>query len=164
MSAIAKRITQLPPWMQPWARLAWRFARFGVVGGSGIFVNQAVLYAGMEWLFTSVSKDARLPYALPLAIAIATTYNFFWNRLWTWRERRATESAGVAAQYTKYVIATLIGSSLQYVLTRYLASDAGFALHYGVANLIAIAVASLVNFVINDRVTFRRALPVEDDE
>jgi putative flippase GtrA len=50
------------------------------------------------------------------------------------------------------------------VLTRYLASDAGFALHYGVANLIAIAVASLVNFVINDRVTFRRALPVEDDE
>ena len=137
-------------------RLAWRFARFGVVGGSGIFVNQAVLYAGMEWLFTSIAKDARLSYALPLAIAIATTYNFFWNRLWTWRERRAVESMGVAAQYTKYVVATLIGSTLQYFLTRYLASEGGFALHYGVANLIAIGVASLVNFVINDRVTFRR--------
>ena len=164
MSAIANRIAQLPAWIQPWARVAWRFARFGVVGGSGIFVNQAVLYAGMEWLFTSISKDARLVYALPLAIAVATTYNFFWNRLWTWRERRAVESAGVAKQYTKYVIATLIGSTLQYFLTRYLASDAGFALHYGVANLLAIGAASLVNFVINDRVTFRRALPVEDGE
>ncbi len=164
MSAIANRIAQLPAWIQPWARVAWRFARFGVVGGSGIFVNQAVLYAGMEWLFTSIPKDARLVYALPLAIAVATTYNFFWNRLWTWRERRAVESAGVAKQYTKYVIATLIGSTLQYFLTRYLASDAGFALHYGVANLLAIGAASLVNFVINDRVTFRRALPVEDGE
>lgn len=137
-------------------RLAWRFARFGVVGGSGIFVNQAVLYAGMEWLFISIAKDARLSYALPLAIAIATTYNFFWNRLWTWRERRAVESMGVAAQYGKYVVATLIGSTLQYFLTRYFASEGGFALHYGVANLIAIGVASLVNFVINDRVTFRK--------
>jgi dolichol-phosphate mannosyltransferase len=137
-------------------KLAWRFARFGVVGGSGIFVNQAMLYAGMEWLFVSIAKDARLSYALPLAIAIATTYNFFWNRLWTWRERRAVETAGVAKQYAKYVGATLIGSSLQYVLTRYLASDVGFALHYGVANLVAIAIASVVNFLINDRITFRK--------
>ena len=137
-------------------RLASRFVRFGVVGGSGIFVNQAVLYAGMEWLFTSIAKDMRLNYALPLAIAIATTYNFFWNRLWTWRERRAVESMGVAAQYTKYVVATLIGSTLQYFLTRYLASEGGFALHYGVANLIAIGVASWVNFVIHDRVTFSK--------
>jgi len=144
------------PILQRLKRLVWRFARFGVVGGSGIFVNQAVLYAGMEWLFVSVAKEARLGYALPLAIAIATTYNFFWNRLWTWRERRAVESAGVAKQYAKYVAATLIGSSLQYVLTRYLANDVGFALHYGVANLIAIGIASLVNFVINDRVTFRK--------
>jgi dolichol-phosphate mannosyltransferase len=137
-------------------KLIGRFARFGVVGGSGIFVNQAVLYAGMEWLFVNIAKDGRLSYALPLAIAVATTYNFFWNRLWTWRERRAVESVGVAKQYAKYVAATLVGSSLQYVLTRYLASDAGFALHYGVANLIAIGIASVVNFLINDRVTFRK--------
>jgi putative flippase GtrA len=137
-------------------RLAWRFARFGVVGGSGIFVNQAVLYAGMEWLFVAIAEAERLAYALPLAIAIATTYNFFWNRLWTWRERRAVESVGVAKQYAKYVGATLIGSTLQYVLTRYLASEASFALHYGIANLLAIAIASVVNFLINDRITFRK--------
>ncbi len=154
--SMAKRIQALPAWLQPWARLAWRFARFGVVGGSGIFVNQAVLYAGMEWLFVSIAKDARLGYALPLAIALATTYNFFWNRLWTWRERRGTDAKAISAQFFKYVAATLIGSSLQYVLTRYLASEAGFALHYGVANLIAIAMASLVNFLINDRITFRK--------
>jgi putative flippase GtrA len=104
----------------------------------------------------SIAKEGRLSYALPLAIAVATTYNFFWNRLWTWRERRAVESIGVLSQYAKYVTATLVGSTLQYFLTRYLASDGGFALHYGIANLIAIGIASLVNFVINDRVTFRK--------
>jgi dolichol-phosphate mannosyltransferase len=110
----------------------------------------------MEWLFAGVAKGARLDYALPLAIAIATTYNFFWNRLWTWRERRDQDAKGISAQFLKYVGATLIGSSLQYVLTRYLASDTGFALHYGIANLLAIGMASIVNFLINDRITFRK--------
>lgn len=142
--------------MQRLKRLVIRFMRFGLVGGSGIFVNQAVLYAGMEWLFIGIDKEARLGYALPLAIAVATTYNFLWNRLWTWRERRAVDGAGVAAQYAKYVIATLVGSTLQYGLTRYLADPSGWGLHYGVANLIAIGVASLVNFAMNDRMTFRK--------
>ncbi len=137
-------------------RLALRFIRFGIVGGSGIFVNQAVLYAGMERLFVGVPLGERLSYALPLAIAIATTYNFFWNRLWTWRERRGLDAKTTSAQFFKYVAATLIGSSIQYVLTRYLASADGFALHYGLANLLAIGIASLVNFLINDRVTFRK--------
>ncbi len=167
MSAVAARIAKLPTWLQPWARLAWRFARFGVVGGSGIFVNQAVLYAGMEWLFASVAQAARLSYALPLAIAVATIYNFFWNRLWTWRERRGLDAKTTSSQFVKYVAATLIGSSLQYLLTRHLASSVesgGFGLHYGLANLIAIAIASVVNFLINDRVTFRRIVPAEDGE
>jgi dolichol-phosphate mannosyltransferase len=142
--------------MQPWARLAWRFARFGVVGGSGIFVNQAVLYAGMEWLFTGIDKESRLGYVLPLAIAVATTYNFILNRLWTWREHRGTDSQTVFSQYVKYVGATLVGGTLQYVLTRWLASPEGFSLHYGVANLVAIALASIVNFLFHDRLTFRK--------
>ena len=109
----------------------------------------------MEWLFLSVSKPIRLSYALPLAIAIATTYNFIFNRIWTWREHRAVDTSGVFLQFAKYVAATLVGSTLQYVLTRYLASDAGFSLHYSLANLIAIALASVVNFLFHDRLTFK---------
>jgi putative flippase GtrA len=139
--------------------LVWRFARFGVVGGSGIVINQLVLFLGMRVLFTSVADEhARLDYALPLAIAVATTYNFFWNRLWTWHERRAKESRGVAVQYSKYVLATLLGSVLQFYLTKYLLTTAFFHGNVQMANLLAIALVSVVNFVINDRLTFRKAV------
>lgn len=144
--------------MQRMKRLAWRFARFGVVGGSGIVVNQVMLFVGMRVLFTSVSDEsARLDYALPLAIAVATTYNFFWNRLWTWHERRARDTRGVAIQYGKYVLATLLGSVLQFYLTKYLLTTPLFLGNVQMANLIAIGLVSVVNFAINDRLTFRKA-------
>ena len=138
--------------------LAWRFARFGVVGGSGIVVNQVMLFLGMRVLFASIADEhARLDYALPLAIAVATTYNFFWNRLWTWHERRAKETRGVAIQYTKYVLATLLGSVLQFYLTKYLLKTPLFEGNVQMANLLAIGLVSVVNFTINDRLTFRKA-------
>ena len=137
--------------------LAWRFARFGVVGGSGIVVNQVMLFVGMNILFVSIaSESARLDYALPLAIAVATTYNFFWNRLWTWHERRAKEPRGVAVQYAKYVLATLLGSVLQFYLTKYLLTTSLLAGNVQMANLIAIGLVSVINFTINDRLTFRK--------
>jgi dolichol-phosphate mannosyltransferase len=138
-------------------KLAWRFARFGVVGGSGIVVNQVVLFVGMQFFFTSiVDAHARLDYALPLAIAVATTYNFFWNRLWTWHERRAKETRGVAMQYVKYVLATLLGSVLQFYLTKYLLTTSFFLGNVQMANLLAIGLVSVLNFLINDRLTFRK--------
>jgi dolichol-phosphate mannosyltransferase len=143
--------------MQRIKRLAWRFARFGVVGGSGIVVNQVMLFLGMHVLFVSIANEqARLDYALPLAIAVATTYNFFWNRLWTWHERRAKETRGVVIQYAKYVLATLLGSVLQFYLTKYLLTTALLAGNIQMANLIAIGLVSVINFTINDRLTFRK--------
>ena len=141
-----------------------RYIKFGLVGASGTVVNMLVLYLGHEFLFQSLEGPEGKPYAsLALAISIATLNNFTWNRLWTWSDRvRAMNTQGDAAlqiaptklvfQFGKYALASWFGIALQYSLTLWLAH----AMHYMIANVIAIVVASVSNFVANDRWTFRK--------
>jgi dolichol-phosphate mannosyltransferase len=143
--------------------LAIRYIKFGMVGASGTVVNMVVLYLGHEYLFQSLEGADGKPYAsLALAIAVATVNNFTWNRLWTWADRvtQPLQDAGIEAlppsslraQLAKYALASWFGIGLQYVLTLWLAHS----MHYMLANVIAIVIASVSNFLANDRWTFRK--------
>jgi putative flippase GtrA len=148
-----------------WRFIDWlhgfRYVRFGLVGASGTVVNLVVLYIAHEYLFTAIEPPGSKPYfSLVLAIAVSTVNNFTWNRLWTWSDRlHATSTAheegvtlrSMAAQLGQYATASWLGIALQYVLTLWLAHF----LHYLLANVIAIVIASISNFMANDRWTFR---------
>ncbi len=152
------------------ALLRWvmglRYVKFGLVGASGTVVNIVMLYLGHEYLFASIEGAGGKPFAsLALAIAVATVNNFTWNRLWTWADRVAhtdtpTEGADDTAlgrpsllkQLAKYALASWFGIGLQYALTLLLAHS----MHYMLANIIAIVLASVSNFLANDRWTFRQ--------
>lgn len=130
-----------------------RFIKFGIVGASGVVVNLAVLYVGQEYLFTEVTQETlRLNLSLALAIFIATISNFFWNRRWTWHDRKQHQSVPVVVQFVQYALACWVGIAVQFGLTNLFA----LFLHYLVANLIAVVIASLFNFVANDFWTFGR--------
>jgi len=143
----------------------FRYLKFGLVGASGTVVNIVVLYLGHEYLFQSIEGPQGKPWAsLALAIAVATANNFTWNRLWTWADRvQAQREASVAsdevrpphlgAQLLKYALASWFGIALQYTLTLGLAH----LMHYMLANVIAIVIASVSNFLANDRWTFRKS-------
>lgn len=140
-----------------------RYIKFGLVGASGTVVNMAVLYLAQEYLFAIIGDPRQRLYAsLALAIAVATINNFTWNRLWTWADRvkaahvhhqhlEHTRLVVIAGQLGRYALASWLGIALQYGLTLWLAQ----ALHYLLANVIAILVASVSNFIANDRWTFR---------
>ena len=131
----------------------WRFFRFAVVGSSGTVVNLCVLYAAQEWLFAAVTPPVlRLNLSLGLAIAVATINNFWWNRVWTWHDRRVHVTTALPLQFGQYALATWLGTFLQFTLTNLLA----VRFHYLIANLVAIAVASVCNFLANDAWTFGR--------
>jgi dolichol-phosphate mannosyltransferase len=133
--------------------LRHRFPRFGIVGATGTVVNLAVLYAGQEYLFRAIEPDTtRLNYSLPLAVLVATINNFTWNRLWTWHDRREHVRTHIVLQFGQYAIACWIGIVVQFVLTKLLVAH----LHYLLANLVAILVASVANFIVNDYWTFGR--------
>ena len=143
--------------------MGFRYIKFGLVGASGTVVNMAVLYAGQEWMFSAITEPRdRLYASLALAIAVATLNNFTWNRLWTWADRKraladALPVPGVGRkrqilqQLGQYALASWAGIGLQYGLTLWLAHY----VHYLIANVCAIVVASISNFVANDRWTFR---------
>ncbi len=143
----------------------FRYIKFGLVGASGTVVNLVVLRLGHEYVFQSIEGNGGKPYAsLALAIAVATLNNFTWNRLWTWSDRvqsgdmdlSGTAPSGtlqkLAGQLGKYAMASWFGIALQYGLTLWLAHW----LHYMLANVIAIVVASVSNYLANDRWTFRK--------
>ena len=161
---LSQRILVLAQWLT-----GIRYIRFGMVGASGTLVNMAVLFVAQEYLFAAIANPRNRLYAsLALAIAIATINNFIWNRLWTWADRLRLAAAlagqdqatapGLAAttgQFGRYALASWFGIALQYGLTLWLSHS----LHYLLANVIAIVIASISNFLANDLWTFRHRPP-----
>lgn len=132
--------------------LRHRFIKFGLVGFLGTLVNLVVLYFSQELLFASVQPDeTRLSYSLALAIVVATINNFFWNRLWTWKDRKGKTSYGLAVQMGQYFVASWLSIVLQFIATKIAAQF----MHYMLANVLAIILAAFVTFVLNDIWTFR---------
>ena len=144
-------IRRLPERLQPMVR--WRFIKFGVVGASGTVVNLVVLYLAQEFLFRGIADfHDRLNYSIALAITTATISNFYWNRRLTWRDRKHEVHHSALFLFGKYVMAAGLAIVLQSLLTKWLA----LYMHYLLANVLAIVLSSVCNFVANDRMTFRR--------
>ncbi len=131
-----------------------RFLKFGTVGASGTVVNIGVLYLAQEYIFNAVqSTEIKLNLSLALAIFLATLNNFFWNRLWTWADRKQYHHLSLPAQFGQYSLACSLSILLQILFTNLLAPH----FYYQLANLIAIGVTSVLNFLLNDIWTFGRA-------
>lgn len=150
MTPFLQRLYHLP--LVGWV-LRHRFPRFAVVGASGTVVNLVVLYLGQEFLFRAIEPEGtRLNFSLSLAVFVATINNFTWNRLWTWHDRREHVRTPVVLQFAQYGVACWLGILLQFVITKLLVGH----VHYLVANVVAIVIASVANFVVNDNWTFGR--------
>lgn len=149
------------------AVLRHRFVKFGSVGLSGTLINIAVLFAAQEYIFDAVeARPLRINLSLSLAIFCATINNFVWNRLWTWRDRSRSTKKHLLTQFAQYGVSCWLAIVLQIVFTNVLAAY----IHYLLANVIAIALAAVLNYLINDAWTFglersrgaRRSGPVVD--
>jgi putative flippase GtrA len=116
--------------------------RFNVVGIAGAIV-QLTLVAGL----TRASVHYLLATALGVEAAILN--NFYWHTRWTWRDREPRLWRFHIANGAVSLLSNLI---LMRIFTGWL----------GVppvpANLGAITLTSLVNFVLGDRWVFRRSL------
>jgi len=137
--------------------LTLRFLKFGTVGASGILVNQGVLYAAQEYLFhmPHVRNGVdwlRLNLSLALAIFFATLNNFIWNRMWTWADRKYHYGKPWLIQFGQYGLACWLSIALQVLLTNLLAPY----FYIYIANLFAIVLTSVLNFILNDIWTFGR--------
>lgn len=148
MNKLAIVINRIP--LVGWL-LRQRFVRFGTVGFSGTLINLGMLYLGQEYIFRMIEDNGiRLDLSLGLAIFCATINNFTWNRIWTWHDRQEKLHKSFIVQLLQYFFACMVAIALQFTLTKLLANH----MHYMAANVSAIVLASLVNYLINDFWTF----------
>jgi putative flippase GtrA len=125
-----------------------RWIKFNAVGGIGIIVQLAALSIFRDWL--------KLDYLLStgLAVEIAVIHNFLWHERFTWADRPAARPTQSLARLAKFNASNGTVSIVGIVLlTRVLVGEIG--LNYVASNLFAIAVCSLVNFLMGDRIVFQ---------
>jgi len=120
-----------------------RWVKFNAVGGVGILVQLGIL--------TLLRSGLGVNYLLATAIAVEATvlHNFFWHERFTWADRAAPNRM---RRLMKFNLATGAFSLAGNLLFTKLLVDSGF--YYLAANAIAIALCSIVNFLINDRLVF----------
>ncbi|WP_066383066.1 MULTISPECIES: glycosyltransferase [unclassified Anabaena] len=128
-----------------------RFLRFGLVGLSGVFVDMAVLYL--------LSDPSTLAWPLTrskiLAGEIAIFNNFLWNDAWTFADvsMRQRQWHQRLKRFLKFNVICLAGLMLN-VLVLNLVFNFLLPNRY-IANLIAIAVATVWNFWVNLKLSWR---------
>ena len=126
-----------------------RWLVFNVVGSMGVAVQLLVL--------VTLTEAASLDYlvATGLAVESAILHNFVWHERWTWRDRGFSR-LGWAGRLLRFNLVTgTLSISANVVFTGLYAEALG--IHYALANLMAIASCSVLNFIANDRFVFRRS-------
>ena len=126
----------------------YRWAKFNAVGALGFCIQLGAL-----WLFVVALKVGSL-VATALAVETAVVHNFVWHQFLTWKER----SSGRRYYWLRRLFAfNLTNGAVS------LAGNLFFAwlivgrqrIWLFAANLVAIAVCSLINFVLSDKIVFR---------
>jgi dolichol-phosphate mannosyltransferase len=128
-----------------------RFIRFGLVGLSGVFVDMAVLYL----LSDPATLGLPLTRSKILAGEIAIINNFLWNDAWTFADVSMRQNGWKQRlkRFVKFNIICLAGLVLNVVVLNIVFNY--LLRNRYIANLIAIAVATIWNFWINLKLSWR---------
>lgn len=125
----------------------FRWLKFNLVGFIGIGVQLAALA-----VFRSLLQMNYL-LATGLAVEIAVLHNFLWHQRYTWADRGTAGLGQSLLRLAKFnasngAVSILANLGLMRVLV------GQFGVNYVVGNLIAIALCSIVNFLLSDRFVF----------
>jgi dolichol-phosphate mannosyltransferase len=128
-----------------------RFARFGLVGASGLVVNTLVLalltdLAGIFYVLSAV-----------VATQASTLWNFCLTELWVFSDRDHKRGRGTRAAlfFLMNNTALLLRGPLLVLLT------SGLGLHYVASNVISLVTLTLVRFALADTWIWAKAPPAE---
>jgi putative flippase GtrA len=127
-----------------WKAILHRWIKFSAVGAGGIFVQVVMLalllrVAGLHYLA-----------ATALAVEASVLHNFIWHRRWTWKDRPQSRVTLMLLRFNLTSGAMSLAGNL--ILMFVFVSQV--RLNAFIANLITIAICSLINFTLSDRFVF----------
>jgi putative flippase GtrA len=130
-------------------RVWLKFNAVGLIGIGVQLVILSLLKTGLGWNYL---------LATSVAVEITVLHNFIWHERWTWLETTRSNSDGLASRLIRFHLTNgLISIAGNLLLMWTFVSQ--LHLHYFLANVIAIATCSILNFVASDRLVFRREHP-----
>jgi putative flippase GtrA len=121
-----------------------RWLRFNLVGVGGFVLQLSTLAAVEHWF--------AVPPGVSVSVAVlaAVSHNFFWHERVTWPGQQRT---GRARRWLSFNLSNgLVSLLTNLVLTTAVTTATGAPLV--VANVVAVVLASMVNFWISDRLVF----------
>ena len=131
-----------------WVRW-WKFNAVGAMGIAVQLIALTVLKSGLGFNYL---------LATALAVEAAVVHNFFWHERWTWIERTRSAAGGLPGRLMRFHVTNgLISIAANLILMWVFVSR--LHLHYFLANIIAIATCSILNFLASDRIVFRKEFP-----
>jgi dolichol-phosphate mannosyltransferase len=132
---------------------AWRewkkVFKFGIVGISGIIVNQGLL------IFLKEYAGLSIPFASIIAIQMAILNNFIWNDIWTFRDKGRQQK--LSSRWHRLVAFEAVsagGAIINFVILNTFVFL--LAMDYQLANIIGILLGFVWNFLVNRRFTWVR--------
>lgn len=131
-------------------RFLSKAGRFYTVGASGLLVNYMA-----SLFFRNMFSDQGFLYATVIGILFSITSNFFLNKVWTFEDRNFALKK-TASQYGLFLGFSSLGALLQLSLIYTLVERYGMS--YEPALVLAVAVASVGNFLFNKKWTFRERI------
>jgi dolichol-phosphate mannosyltransferase len=122
-------------------------ARFFTVGATGLVVNFLVSFL----LSNGTLANFWYVQATAIGIAVSITTNFLLNKIWTFEDKKFSVLYTLK-QYGLFLIFSSLGISMQLTLV-YLMVESGMS--YNLSLICAVAAASISNFILNKKWTFR---------
>ena len=121
--------------------------RFNLVGVMGFALQTLMLWALVRWVGVTAGV------AVTIAVLAAVSHNFAWHERFTWPDLRRDQRL---KRWISFHLSTgLISLLTNLGVTMLVMTATGLPVLS--ANIIAVAVASVANFWINDRLVFRPA-------
>lgn len=143
-AAVNKRV-ETPAWI----RLGGRFLKYNLVGALGLTLRLSVAILLHELI--------GLGYLLATSVAVEITmlHNFLWHLHWTWSDRCAGNTwSEIALRLFRFQFSNgAIALTVNFFVMRILVGEIGMG--YLPANLIAIAVTGIINFLVANFLVFQ---------
>ena len=125
-------------------------ARFYSVGATGLLLN----YIVSMMLTKGIISNFWYLQASTIGIILSITSNFFLNKIWTFEDRNFSPR-NTLKQYGMFLGLSTVGGVVQLILL-YLFVQSGF--QYTPSLVLAVAAASVSNFLLNKKWTFREKI------
>lgn len=145
-----KALARIPN-SEPWLPLS-RYARFCIVGGSGLVVDMAII-----WLLADPKVlHWNLTLSKVIAAEVAIFNNFLWNDAWTFRGLGSERSGWDArlVRLAKFNLICVAGIGVSVLLLNLQVS--ALKMNVYLANFTSIVVASVWNFFMNLKLGWKR--------